>query len=89
MDDGSIIDVTWCDRCGELLAPKNGQGSHGRLYPALDVIHMYLSWDRAALPAGQYLADAAAHVLGRLSNADFRAGGSAQPCHVIAVAADR
>jgi hypothetical protein len=40
----------------------------GGLHPALDVIHMYLSWDRAALPAGQYLADAAAHVLARLSD---------------------
>lgn len=69
MADGSMSDVvTWCDRCGELLAPKPGQRSLGRLYPALDVIHMYLSWDRAALPAGQYLADAAAHVLARLSD---------------------
>jgi ADP-ribose pyrophosphatase YjhB (NUDIX family) len=66
--DGSVTGaVTWCERCGELLAREPGTAAPNG-YPAPDVIHMYLSWDAAALPAGHDLADAAVHVLDRLSD---------------------
>ena len=68
MADGSVTGaVTWCDRCGELLAREPGTPAPDG-YPAPEVIHMDLSWDAAALPAGDHLADAAIHVLSRLSD---------------------
>ena len=68
MADGSVTGAdTWCDRCGELLAREPGTPAPDG-YPAAEVIHMYLSWDAAALPDGDHLADAAIHVLSRLSD---------------------
>ena len=68
MADGSVTGVvTLCERCGELLNCGPGAPAPDG-YPASEMIHMYLSWDAAAFPYGDYLADAAIHVISRLSH---------------------
>jgi len=66
--DGSLVGArTWCERCETVLtweptaAPPPG-------YPAPQPAHSGLAWDAAALPDGGDIAEAARHLLGRLSD---------------------
>jgi 8-oxo-dGTP pyrophosphatase MutT (NUDIX family) len=69
MPDGSVTGaITWCQRCDEFLAREPGTPAPDG-YPAPQAAHVHLRWDAAALPAGQDLADAAARVISRMSDA--------------------